>query len=191
MSSFVLSFVVIFIAEFGDKSQLMALAFAARHGLRTVLGAITLATAAVHLLSVAIGVFLGATLPRGPIGLLAGLAFIAFGVWTLRGDELDDEERSRTRRSNRSAFWFVAGSFLLAELGDKTMFATITLATHDGWFGTWLGSTLGMVAADGVAIAAGAAVSRVLSPVAIQRIAAALFFAFGAWLCFEGFRAFG
>lgn len=190
MSAFALSFVVIFIAEFGDKSQLMALAFAARHGLRTVLGAITLATAGVHLLSVAIGVFLGAALPRGPIGILAGLAFIAFGAWTLHGDELDEEERGRARRRG-SAFWFVAGSFLLAELGDKTMFATITLAANDGWFGTWLGSTLGMVAADGVAIAAGAAVSRVLSPVVIQRVAATLFFAFGVWLCIEGVRAFG
>ncbi len=185
MSALALSFAVIFAAEFGDKSQLMALAFAARHGLRTVLGAILLATALVHIVSVALGVVLGATLPQRPIGFVAGLAFLGFGVWTLRGDSLDDDDEARAQRTGRSAFWLVFGSFLLAELGDKTMLATIALATDHGWFGTWLGSTLGMVAADGIAIAAGAATARIIPPHVIQRTAAALFLAFGVWLCVE------
>ena len=46
------------------------------------------------------------------------------------------------------AIFAVGIAFFLAELGDKTMLATITLATQEGWLGTWIGSTVGMVAAD-------------------------------------------
>jgi Ca2+/H+ antiporter, TMEM165/GDT1 family len=77
-------------------------------------------------------------------------------------------------------------AFLLAELGDKTMLATITLATTEGWLGTWIGSTLGMVAADALAIGLGAALGRHLPPRAVRVGSALLFFAFGALLIAEG-----
>ena len=76
-------------------------------------------------------------------------------------------------------------AFFLAELGDKTMLATITLATHYGWFGTWLGSTLGMVAADALAILVGRLLGRRLPERAIKYGAAGLFFLFGVWLLLE------
>lgn len=80
----------------------------------------------------------------------------------------------------------MAIAFFLAELGDKTMLATITLATTQGWFGTWVGSTLGMVAADALAIAIGAVLGRNLPEKAVRIGAAVLFFAFGAILIFDG-----
>jgi Ca2+/H+ antiporter, TMEM165/GDT1 family len=176
------SFGVIFVAELGDKSQLMALTFATRYRAATVLAGISAATAVVHLISVAIGYGLGAALPTAWIGLAAGLAFLFFGVWTLRGDRLTDEERARAARDARSAVWAVAGAFFLAELGDKTMLATITLATQHGWFGTWIGSTVGMVAADALAILVGRLLGRRLPERAIRYGAAALFGVIGAWL---------
>ena len=133
MSAFLLSFAVIFVAELGDKSQLMAMTFATRYRFWTVISAITAATALVHLFSVAAGNLLGLALPTGPINIVAGLAFVAFGLWTLRGDELSDEEEGKAARTNRSAFFAVAIAFFLAELGDKTMLATVTLATTNGW----------------------------------------------------------
>ena len=190
MSAFLLSLVVIFVAELGDKSQLMAMTFAARYKFWTVVGAISAATALVHLVSVAIGSFLGDALPLGPINLLAGLAFFGFGLWTLRGDELSDEEEGKAERSARSAFFAVAIAFFLAELGDKTMLATITLATTEGWVGTWIGSTIGMVAADALAIGVGAVLGRSLPERVIKIGASALFFLFGAWLIVEGLGNF-
>ena len=188
LEAFVLSFGIIFVAELGDKSQLMAMTFATRFRFWTVLTGITIATAVVHLFSVAIGVVLG----RGPAVRLdqpfAGLAFIGFGFWTLRGDELTDEDEARAARSNRSALFAVGGAFFLAELGDKTMLATVTLATNNEWFGTWLGSTLGMVAADALAIGAGALLGRALPEKAVRIGAAVLFFAFGALLVAEALR---
>jgi putative Ca2+/H+ antiporter (TMEM165/GDT1 family) len=183
-----LSFVVIFVAELGDKSQLMALTFATRFKALPVLIGITVATAVVHAVSVAVGYGLGAALPTGWISLIAGLAFLAFGAWTLRGDALTEDERSRAQRSTRSAVIAVGAAFFLAELGDKTMLATITLATQHGWFGTWLGSTLGMVAADAIAIVIGQHLGRHLPERAIRYGAAALFAIFGGWLLVEAVR---
>jgi putative Ca2+/H+ antiporter (TMEM165/GDT1 family) len=180
-----LSFAVIFVAELGDKSQLMALTFATRFKPVPVLIGITLATALVHAVSVGIGYGLGAALPTGWISLVAGLAFLGFGAWTLRGDKLTDEEKTKAERSNGSAILAVGGAFFLAELGDKTMLATITLATQHGWFGTWLGSTLGMVAADALAIVAGRMLGRHLPEKAVRYGAAALFVIFGVWLLVE------
>ena len=79
-----------------------------------------------------------------------------------------------------------SGAFFLAELGDKTMLATITLATTEGLFGTWLGSTLGMVAADALAILVGSLVGRRLPERAIAIGAAVMFVLFGVVLIVEG-----
>jgi len=179
------SFAVIFVAELGDKSQLMAMTFATRFKTVPVLIGITVATALVHAVSVGIGYGLGTALPTAWISLVAGLAFLGFGAWTLRGDKLTDDEKAKAERSTGSAILAVGGAFFLAELGDKTMLATITLATQHGWFGTWLGSTLGMVAADALAILAGRLLGRHLPEKAIRYGAAALFAIFGIWLLAE------
>ena len=73
----------------------------------------------------------------------------------------------------------VGGLFMLSELGDKTMLATITLATEHGLFGTWLGSTVGMVAADAIAIVVGRIAGDRLPEKAIRIGAAILFFLIG------------
>ena len=176
------SFGVIFVAELGDKSQLMAMTFATRFKPVPVLIGITIATALVHLVSVAIGYGLGATLPTGWISLVAGVAFLGFGAWTLRGDRLTEEEKRKAERTGKSAMLAVGVAFFLAELGDKTMLATITLATQYGWFGTWLGSTIGMVAADALAILVGRMLGRRLPERTIRYGAAVLFAICGIWL---------
>jgi putative Ca2+/H+ antiporter (TMEM165/GDT1 family)/protein-S-isoprenylcysteine O-methyltransferase Ste14 len=183
--AFAVSFGVVFVAELGDKSQLMALAFATRYRALPVLVGITLATTAVHLLSVAVGHGLGAALPTGWIALVAAVSFVGFGTWTLRGDRLTAAERAKAERATGSAVLTSAVAFFLAELGDKTMLATITLATQYGWPGVWIGSTLGMVAADGLAIVVGRRLGRLLPERAVQIGAAALFFLFGGSLALD------
>jgi putative Ca2+/H+ antiporter (TMEM165/GDT1 family) len=183
--STLVSFGVIFVAELGDKSQLMALTFATRFRVRDVIIGITVATAIVHLASVAIGYGLGLALPTGWINLAAAIAFVVFGLWTLRGDELSEDEEDKVNRAGKRAIIAVGTAFFLAELGDKTMLATITLATDHGWLGTWIGSTLGMVAADALAIVVGRALGKRLPERTIAIGAAILFFAFGIWLGIE------
>jgi Ca2+/H+ antiporter, TMEM165/GDT1 family len=187
-NALLLSLVVVFVAELGDKSQLMALAFATRYRALPVLVGITIATAVVHLVSVLIGAGLGATLPRDAISIVAGLAFFGFAVWTLRGDTLSSDEAGRPNRSVRSAVVAASVAFFLAELGDKTMLATIALATREGLVGTWLGSTFGMVAADALAIGAGQLLGKRLPDKAIRWGAAASFVCFGMVLVLQGLR---
>ena len=186
LSALFLSFAVIFVAELGDKSQLMAMTFALRHRWWVVLSGITVATTAVHLISVAVGHYLGAALPTHLLGVLAGFAFVLFGLWTLRGDKLSDDEATRAQRTAAPAFFAVTSAFLLAELGDKTMLATITLAADHDWVGVWIGSTVGMVAADALAILVGALAGKHLPERFIQLTVAALFLVFGVAMLMEG-----
>lgn len=182
-----ISFAVIFVAELGDKSQLMALTFATRYKALPVIIGITVSTAVVHAVSVGAGYLLGASLPTFWISVAAAVAFVVFGLWTLRGDSLTDDEAGKARNGTaRSAVMAASVAFFLAELGDKTMLATITLATQypgtGGVTGVWLGSTVGMVAADALAIAVGRLLGRNLPEKLIRIGAALLFFVFGGWL---------
>jgi len=185
LTAILVSFAVIFVAELGDKSQLMALTFATRYPAVPVLIGITVATALVHAVSVIVGGVLGAALPTDVINLAAAISFVGFGLWTLRGDRLTEEDEERAARPARHTILAVGSVFFLAELGDKTMLATVTLATREGLFGTWLGSTLGMVAADALAIALGRMLGARLPERAIRIGAAVTFFAFAAVLFVE------
>src|SRR5919107_127336 len=127
MNAFVLSFGVIFLAELGDKSQLMALAFATRYPAIPVLVAISLATLLVHLGSVALGATVALALPTNVIAVVAGLAFLAFAAWTLRGDELGAGDEARAQRESTGgmvvadAIAIGVGRVLGRRLPDRTI----------------------------------------------------------------------
>jgi putative Ca2+/H+ antiporter (TMEM165/GDT1 family) len=186
VDAFLLSLGVVFLAELGDKSQLMALAFAARYRALTVLIAVSVATLLVHAGSVLLGSMFALVLPTAAIQVVAGLAFFGFAAWTLRGDTLGEADESRAARTGRWALITIGTAFFLAELGDKTMLATVTLATTEEPIGTWLGSTAGMVAADAIAIALGAYLGARLPERAIRIFAALAFVVFGVLLVAEG-----
>ncbi|MBC3190587.1 TMEM165/GDT1 family protein [Pseudonocardia sp. C8] len=187
--AFAVSFGVVFLAELGDKSQLMALTFATRYRAVPVLVGITVAAAVTHLVSVAVGYGLGSSLPTGWITLVAAVAFLAFGLWSLRGEGGPDgdgaEDGPRARAGGGSAVATVLVAFFLAELGDKTMLATIALAARYDWVGVWLGSTAGMVAVGGLAIVVGRTLGRRLPERIIGIGSAVLFLGFGSWMLVE------
>ena len=180
MHAFLLSLMFVFIAEMGDKTQLVALALATRYRPWTVIGAIFVATAVIHLFSVILGEAAGTMLPITALNLLAGICFVFFGLWTLKGDELDEAEQHA--RARFGPFMSIALTFFLSELGDKTMFATITIAAQQHQFlPVWLGSTIGMVVADGLAIWLGSYVGKQLPEKFIKYAAASIFLGFGAF----------
>lgn len=182
-SALLLSFGVIFAAELGDKSQLIALAFAQRYRWQVVAAGLCAATVLVFAISVTVGHYLGATLPHSAVAIASGTAFLATGLWSLRIDA-DDDTAPAARSA--SAFLVVTSAFLLAEFGDKTMFASIGLAATHQAFAVWLGSTLAMLAADGLALALGMFARRHL-PEGHIRLAAALGFLYaGSWTLLTG-----
>jgi Ca2+/H+ antiporter, TMEM165/GDT1 family len=172
-----LSFGVVFLAEFGDKSQLMTLTFALRYRWQVVLAAIATATAVLFGLSVTVGHFLGNALPAQLVTVLSGVAFVIFGLWTLRGDGGHAEGAGGGARAGWSAFVAVASAFLIAELGDRTMFSAIALATNHHSLGVWLGSTLAMIIADGLALVVGLVAGKHL-PTGLLHVVSAYGFLF-------------
>lgn len=173
---------MVFIAETGDKTQLVALCLASRYNAKVVLAGITVATMLVHVISVALGGSVSKFVPQSYLSLAAGVAFIIFALWTLKGDSVEDDACSNA--GGKSPFWLVFTTFFLAELGDKTMLSTVTLAARypiSSIVWVWLGSTLGMVLSDGIAIVVGQILGKNLPERAVKIGAAVIFFAFGIY----------
>jgi putative Ca2+/H+ antiporter (TMEM165/GDT1 family) len=169
-----LGFVVL--AEMGDKTQLLAMAFASRYKWQTVMWGVFAATLVNHLLAVVAGNYLTRLIPLSYIQIAAAASFILFGLWTLRGDTLEGEDK----RFNYSPFWTVAVAFFFAEMGDKTQLATVALATqYDSIIAIWLGTTSGMLVADAIGIIVGIVLGKRIPERFIKWFAAIIFIAFG------------
>ncbi len=178
MIAFLTSLAIVFLAEMGDKTQLLAMAFAARFRWQTVLWGVLAATAANHFFAVVVGNYLTNIIPLTYIKIAAATSFILFGLWTLRGDELGGEDK----KFNFSPFWTVTNAFFLAEMGDKTQLATVALAAE---FHTivpvWAGTTTGMLIADAIGIIAGIVLHKKIPEMQIKWFAALVFIGFGLW----------
>lgn len=186
VTAILISLAVVFVAELGDKSQLITMTYALRHRWWVVLSGVAIAATLVHGLSVAIGHFLGLTLPERPIAFAGAIAFLLFAIWTWREGRADDGADEVRVAEPRFVIFAIVSSFVLAELGDKTMLATVTLASDHNWLGVWIGATVGMVLADGVAIVAGVLLHKRLPEGFLHRLASVLFLVFGLWLLFDG-----
>jgi putative Ca2+/H+ antiporter (TMEM165/GDT1 family) len=190
LTALVGSVVVIALAELGDKTQILALMLACRYKAWQVIIGVFGATLLVHLLSTGVGELLGISIPAKVIGLVAGVAFVGFGVWTLRGDSVDEDAAATP--SKYGPILTSAVAFFLAELGDKTQLATITLAGRyaaqpgisqaSAFWGVWMGSTIGMVLADGLAIFVGAVLGKKLPERLITRVSGVLFIVVGVYM---------
>ena len=175
---------VVFIAELGDRSQLITMTYALRYRWWVVLTGVAFAAFTAHGVAVTVGHFLGATLPARPLAFAAAVAFLLFAAWAWREGTGSDETVS-TAREPRFAFLTIVSSFALAEITDKTALATVTLASDHDWTGVWIGSTLGMALADGLAIGAGRLLHRRLPEKLLHVAASLLFLAFGLWMLFD------
>lgn len=140
-----------------------------------------MATAFTHLLWVGGGHFIGSLLPRNLIFGAAGLLFIGFGIWTLVGGEEDEhDEGGGGRAAKWGPFVMILVTFMVAEMGDKTMLAAGAIAgRQQDFLPVWLGTTSGMVAADAIAVGIGITVGKKLPHRLIRIGAAAIFIAFG------------
>ena len=149
MTAFWASFAFVVLAEMGDKSQLLGMALATRYRASIVLWGVLVATALNHLFAVIVGNYLTKYVPMNWIQLAAAFSFIVFGLWTIRGDKLEGEDK----KYSFSPFWTVTIAFFFIEMGDKTQLATVALAVkYQQLFPVWLGTTLGMVFANAIGI---------------------------------------
>ncbi len=179
MEAFLTAAGLVFVAELGDKTQLVALSLGARFRLVPVLAGIALAYAATNLLSVLVGGVLGAALPTTAIGIAGGLLFLVFAWRTYRAPPAEDDDVAvRGGRVVRS----VATAMFVAELGDKTMLTTATLAARANPVLTWAGATVGIIACGTLAVVVGRALGTRLPERATRVLASVLFAVFGLFL---------
>jgi putative Ca2+/H+ antiporter (TMEM165/GDT1 family) len=173
---------LVFVAELGDKTQLVALGFGARHRLGPVLAGVAIAYAVSNQLSVVVGGLVGVALPVRAIGLVGGLLFLGFAAWTLRdsgadtGDEAGVDGEGRVAIDSRSIVLSVASAMFLAELGDKTMLATATLAAQGSPVQTWVGATTGIILSGMLGVLLGRVFGARL-PERVTRLGSAALFA--------------
>ena len=177
--AFLFSAGAVVLAEMGDKTQLLAMAFATKYKASKVLIGVFLATVLNHALAVAVGNYI-TKFQTAEVWIqgIASLSFIFFGLWTIRGDKLEGEEN---RVSKYGAIATVAIAFFIAEMGDKTQLATIALATK---FPTnpihiLMGTTTGMLIADGIGIIIGVVMCKRIPERTIKLISAGAFIFFG------------
>ncbi len=168
----------------GDKTQLLAMAFASKYRWQTVLWGVFAATLSNHFLAVLAGDYLTVFVPVHYIKIAAAASFILFGLWTLRGDKLGDEGH----RFSFSPFWTVTLGMFLAEMGDKTQLATVVLAArYESIVPVWLGTTTGMVVADAVGIIVGVVLGKNIPERFVKWFAALVFIAFGLFGFYDAF----
>ena len=187
--AFIVSTSVVALAEMGDKTQLLSLILAARYRkpMPIVLG-ILVATLLNHAMAGALGAWLSSLMRPEVLNWVMAAAFIAMGLWILVPDKLDEDDVA-VPKQQMGVFFATVVAFFLAEMGDKTQFATIALAAqYSDVFSVVLGTTLGMMMANAPAVYLGNRFAQRLPTKIIHMIAAIIFIAIGvltavkAWL---------
>ncbi|MBC7384823.1 MAG: TMEM165/GDT1 family protein [Cryobacterium sp.] len=181
------SFTLVAASEMGDKTQLLAFSLAARFRRPIpILCGILVATILNHLIAATAGSMGAVYLTTKNLALVLGVLFIVFGFWTLKPDTLEE----RKNEKDWGPFLTTTVLFFVAEMGDKTQFATVALGAkfQSIWLVT-LGTTLGMMVSDGLAVLLGDRIAHKVQRKQIRIFAATLFFIFGIWSLFQAFRA--
>jgi len=178
----IVSFLVIAIAELGDKTQLLTLALAAKYPMEKVIYGIFSATAALMLVAVLVGGIVQRMVPMIFISILAGAFFIIYGliiIAPIKKEEKKEESEKMIRSSD--PFWIVFGSFFLAEIGDKTQLATFAMTAKYGTpVQVWIGATLGMFLVNLFGLVIGNVLKNYLPEKAINYLSGGVFIVFGA-----------
>ncbi len=177
MASFIKALLLVVVAEMGDKTQLLAMAMASKYKVKHVMMGVLVATILNHALAVAVGSYLGNVIPMDIVKIVAAVSFLAFGLWTIRGDKLDDEEE---KKAKFGPVVTVAIAFFMAEMGDKTQLMTVSIAAENSKpLLILLGTTAGMLVADGIGVVGGAWMCRHIPEIYIKWVAGVIFMFFG------------
>ena len=175
VEAFLISTMLVGLAEIGDKTQILSLMLAARfqRPLPIIFG-IFFATLANHAAAGLVGTFFGRFITGPWMRWILGISFLSVAVWALFPDKYAGDGKAISRAG---AFTATLVTFFLAEIGDKTQIATIGLAARfELFYPVVIGTTLGMMLANIPAVIIGDRIADRL-PVRGIRVAAAVVFA--------------
>ena len=175
MESLLVSTGVVALAEIGDKTQLLAFILAARFKKPLpIIAGILVATIVNHGLAGALGAWITSAISPEVLRWVLGASFIGMAIWTMIPDEIDEDETQVAKRFG--VFGATLVTFFLAEMGDKTQIATVSMAAH---YATpvmvVIGTTLGMLIADVPAVFVGDKLANKIPMKLVHSIAAGVF----------------
>lgn len=171
------SFLLVALTEMGDKTQLLAFVLASRFKKPwTIMAGIFTATVLNHVLAAGFGEWVSKAVPEQYLRWILALSFFAFAIWIL----IPDKEEETKETAGFGAFLTTVFTFFLAEMGDKTQLSTMALAAkYQSLLWVTIGTTVGMMFSDGLAVFFGSKINRFISMTWLHRLASLIYIAFG------------
>lgn len=176
LKELVRAFLLIFAAEMGDKTQIIAMTFATQYKVKDVLTGVTLGVLLNHGIAIILGRFISKVVPMNFIQVLAGIMFVVFGILALKDDEEEDLENNKIF----NPIMTVSLAFFIGELGDKTQLTAMTLSTEGTYpFFILMGTTLGMIATSSLGIFVGSRIGNKIPETTVKIVSSIVFVFFG------------
>lgn len=176
-----------FIAEMGDKTQLMLIALTSKYKLRDIILGTAVAILVLNGLAVLAGGLVSEFIPDWLIKMIAALAFLYFAASTIVGD--NEEEEGDAKSGIQFAPLAVFCTFFVAELGDKTQLTAITFGANEGLNAAvivWLACSLGLFAADILGMLVGYLLKSKTPDGLLNSLAFVIFSIFGVYTLYQG-----
>ncbi len=171
--------ILVFLAEIGDKSQIVCMTLAARHrGLPVLLGAV-IAFAVLNLLAVIFGVFVAHVIPEIYVAVIVAMLFLLFGLQSLFFGQEDSNQDEAPKLSSHSLLITAFLMIFIAEFGDKTQIAVAGLSTRYDAAGIWLGATIALAVTSGLAVWVGRGLLQHVPTHLMQRLSGVVFLLIG------------
>ena len=190
MLLFLKVFLTEFIAEMGDKTQLMLIALTSKYKLRDIISGTAVAILVLNGLAVLAGGLVSEFIPDWLIKAIAALAFLYFAASTIAGED-DEEEEEGGKSKIQFAPLAVFCTFFVAELGDKTQLTAITFGANEGMGAAlivWIGCSLGLFAADILGMLVGYLLKSKTPDGLLNTLAFVIFSVFGVYTLYQGLQ---
>jgi len=182
------SYLLIFAAEIGDKSQLVCMALAAKHKATPVLLGSAVAFMFLNTLAVVFGVAIANWVPEFYLSATVAILFATFGIHALHVGEDDDDETVAVS-SGRRIFVSTLMLITLAEFGDKTQLAVVALSSTSIPVAVWLGSTLALITTSALGVWAGRTLLQRIPIQLLHRVSGVIFLILAVFAAYKAYLA--
>ena len=183
------SYVLIFVAEMGDKSQLVCMTLAARHRAKPViLGAVT-AFALLNTLAVLFGAAIANWVPDYIVAAVVSVLFAVFGVQSLFFND-GEEDAEIQEKSSHNLFFTTFLLITVAEFGDKTQLAVVALSSTALPSAIWVGSTLALTTTSILGVIAGRTLLKKIPLTLLHRLSGVIFILLAAVAAYQAYLEF-
>ena len=187
---FIIAFILVFISELGDKTQLLVLSFSNKTKPIMILIGVVLGSFLSHGIAILFGSSIGLLeneLLHNLLEIITYMSFLLFGFLSFLPSNNENKNRKKKNFINKVSFFnfsyvfIIAFSIAIGELGDKTFLASLGLGISYPNYKLFLilGAILGMVVSDSFAIIFGKILNKYISEKNMQKLSGILFLIFG------------